>query len=589
MGKVDHTLTPNDHVQANVAMSRWTEFDISTSSPLGSRSQQLRLAATDWSFGLDWTHVAASGHLLHNVKISYLPRNYGIAGVSAGGPPLTADGQVNVGHEGNASPPLVTIASVATFGSAATDSSILTKPVQAIYSTSLLTGSHSVKFGGDYQYSQVDLTFYSRLRGSYTFSSLSNYQTGAYSTYTEAFGNPEFVRGHHYMSAYVQDSWQANGRLTLNYGLRYDVELQPQHPITGQRLGSDYNNLFPRAGLSYDLTGKGTTLVKLTSGIYVDRLYQRLSVWYPDLKGAASIVSATWRPQDPGAPIYPNVFLATPANLPPSVVNAWVMPTNFSIPASGQFVATLEHALTPTAVIRGSGIYTRSWNKEYQWDTNLQWDASKSIWIRPDPNYRQLLQYRFDGKAAYSAGLVEFVYRGPRAGFSSNFTVSRAYDSGNSGDNHPNDQRLGIAADWGPAADTPVVRGVVSGWFNLAPSVQLAGAFRAQSGIPVTATAVNVDVNGDSQISDRTPGFSRNSIRLPGTNSLDLRVAWTPAVVKQAKLSIYLEAFNVLNRKNIQTVNIDYGSNPGAPKARWLEPLACFPPREVQFGAKLAF
>ena len=589
MGKVDHSINENNRLQGNFAMSRWTEFDINTRSPLGTRSQQQRLAATDWSYGLRLTRVAGEGHMLHEMKVSYFPRFYEIAGISAGGPPLTADGQVNLGHESSSSAPQVTIASVATFGSAGTDSAIVTQPVQAIYSMSLFRNRHSFKFGADYLFSQVDLNFYSRLRGAYSFSSLDNYLAGRYTNYSQSFGNPQFVRDHNYFSGYVQDSWQGNDRLTVNYGVRYDAELQPKHPITGQRLGSDYKNLWPRFGFSYDLSKKGTTFLKASTGIYVDRLYQRLSVWYPDLKDNQSIVSATWLPTDPGAPTYPAVFATTPVSLPRSVVNAWIMPINFATPTSGQVVGTLEHALTPNVLVSGSVVYTRSWNKEYELDTNLKWDDARQTWVRPDPNYRQLLQYQFEGKAEYVGGIAAIERRGARFSYMANLTVARSYDSTNTGDNFPNDQRVGIAGDWGPSADTPKVRGVVSGWYNVSPRIQVSGSFRARSGIPVTPTAAGLDLNGDLRVNDRTPTLARNSVWLTGTNSLDLRASWAPVVGTTAKLSLYLEGFNVLDRSNIQTVNTDYGPNPLAPKSSWLQPLTFFAPRQVQIGARLTF
>ena len=91
-------------------------------------------------------------------------------------------------------------------------------------------------------------------------SSLANYQRGVYSTYSELFGAPELDRYHTYTSAYAQDSWRVNNRLTMNYGLRYDVEHLSQYQ--GLTYGSDRNNFGPRFAMSYDVSGDGKTLLE---------------------------------------------------------------------------------------------------------------------------------------------------------------------------------------------------------------------------------------------------------------------------------------------------------------------------------------
>jgi outer membrane receptor protein involved in Fe transport len=590
LAKLDHHINANHRLQASVTMSKWTELDINTQSALGTRSQQQNLKATDWSFMLKWTGVGSNGRVLHDLKASYFPRYYRVGGVSgAGGPPLVPEGQINVGDQANSSPPRVVIPSVAIFGSGATDAVLDSFPAQVLYSLSVNKGRHRLKFGTDYMFAKANLAFYSRLRAQYNFSSLANFLAGNYSTFSQAFGDPVFDRNHHYISAYAQDSWDANDRLTLNYGLRYDLELHPKHPVTGERLGKDYNNVSPRFGLSYDLSDKGTTFFKFASGIYVDRLYQRLSVWYSDLKDHEAVLAATWRPQDPGAPTYPEVFDTAPANLSRGVINSWVMPDALKTPTSAQVVATLEHALTPNLAVAANVIYTRSWNKEHRWDANLAFDDATQEWFRPDPNYRVLQQYRFDGKGEYLGGVLEINKRGGRVGFNANVTISRAYDSGDSGDNLPNDQRLGIDADWGPTADNPTWRGVLSGWWNIAEAFQVAGIFRARGGMAVTPTAAGLDLNGDGVFGDRTPTFGRNSFRLPSVNSLDLRLSYVQSIGDQARLHFYAEGFNVFNRDSIRTVISNYGPDPSSPAARWLEPSTYFPPREVQLGVRLTF
>lgn len=414
MAKWDHNISANHRVQASLTMSRWTEFNTVSPVAFGTRSRQFNLQATDWAYLAKWTGIGAGGHVLHEVKASHFPRFYGVTGLSEGGPPLVPDGQINRGPQTNASPPSVTIPSVAAFGSVTINNKIDTHPGQILYSTTWFRGNHAFKFGADYMVAYYDYTLYSRLRGSYSFSALQNFLRGAYTQFTQAFGDPHNPRWHQYLSGFAQDSWQLNNRLTMNYGVRYDLEVHPKHRASGQRFGWDRNNVGPRFAIAYDLTGRSRTFAKLATGIYYDRLFQNLTTFFTDLKGYEQLIAATWRPQDPGAPVYPAVFATKPANLPRSVVDTWVMPDRLKTPAAGQVVATLEQALSTTLAVSASMVYTRSWNKEYQWDVNLAFEESTGRWVRLDPNYRAIRQYRFGGKAEYTGAIFELTGRGAR-------------------------------------------------------------------------------------------------------------------------------------------------------------------------------
>jgi hypothetical protein len=589
MGKWDHNINADHHIQASVALSRWTEFSISTPISFATRSRQYGLWAPDWLFSGKWTGITAGGKVLHELKASYFPRFYQVQGRSAGGPPLVGDGQINTGPQSNASPPRVSISSVASFGSANLNNKIDTYPGQAIYSTTFFTEKHTFKFGADYMAAYYDYDLFSPLTGAYTFTSLQNFRNGVYSQYTQTFGNLHNPRWHQYISAFAQDSWNVHKRLTINYGIRYDFEVHPKHQGTGQRFGEDFNNFGPRFAVAYDLTGNGTTFAKIATGVYYDRLFQNLTTFYTNVKGYEQSVSATWTPTSPGAPVYPAIFTSTPANLPRSVVNTNIMPDELRTPASGQLVATLERAVTSNLALSTSFVYTKSWDKEYSLDTNLVFDDTTQRWVRPDPNYRSINQYQFGGKADYKAGIVELTKRGTRFGFNGNITFAESNDTGNNYNTRPQDQRLGIMSEYGPQADTPSVRGVISTWYNLSTRMQISGIYRARKGYAVDPTASGVDINGDGFTGDRTPTLGRNSFRMPGQRALDLRFAWTIPMQDTRKVQVFIEGFNVLNDESPRTVNNDYGVNPGSPKDRWLEVNTFFPPREVQFGARFSF
>src|SRR5205823_901702 len=174
------------------------------------------------------------------------------------------------------------------------------------------------------------------------------------------------------------------------------------------------------------------------------------------------------------------------------------------------------------------------------------------------------------------------------SGINGSLTLNHARNTGNNNSTIPNDQRCGVDCDYGPQADTPAVRGVVSGWYNFTQYFQLSGVFQARSGMAVNPVALGLDLNGDGQTGDRTPGFGRNSYRSPGFNQTDVRLTYR-LPLQRAKVDIYGEAFNIFNRDNVLSVNNDYGPTSGQPKSAWLVPTGYYPPFQAQLGLRLTF
>ena len=124
--------------------------------------------------------------------------------------------------------PAVIVAGIATFGTSSTSPTLRSNRMsQLVNNLSHQAGAHAMRVGVDLLYNFDRITFPRSSRGSYLFSSLPAFLSGVYNNagFTQTFGETEVAQRNPNVGIYVQDEWKASSRVTLNAGVRYDLQM----------------------------------------------------------------------------------------------------------------------------------------------------------------------------------------------------------------------------------------------------------------------------------------------------------------------------------------------------------------------------
>jgi carboxypeptidase family protein len=168
-------------------------------------------------------------------------------------------------------------------------------------SVSISRGSHSFKFGGELSHERIihdtllDNYGVFAFNGSKTGNAYADFLLGLPSTMTQDAPVRKTDNGT-YLSLFAQDDFRIHPRVTLNLGLRYDLQFPFTDPqdrklafVPGQKsqvspnapvgllfpgdpgiprgiARTDKNNLAPRLGIAWDVSGDGRTSVRAAAG-----------------------------------------------------------------------------------------------------------------------------------------------------------------------------------------------------------------------------------------------------------------------------------------------------------------------------------
>ena len=522
---------------------------------------------------------------------------------------------------------------------------------------SLLSGNHAMKFGGNFNY----LWHLGILNGNehfatYTFfddpTTILNNTNGRYPLGFQTPGivrlwqqaNGGVVNGNGYWAdtlnnvkqfgTWFQDDWRATPQMTLNLGVRYDVDLNlmdeehHQDNATRQILEAigdpnggypktPKNNVSPRVGIAYDISGNGTRVLRGGAGAYFDQ--------YNTAAAAGDITAQARRPLNALATLVnANIGVGALATYHFGIDPALPQPTEgnkLPLNSTGQWISPdIKSARTYQSHVGYAHTLATNTTLSVDFTLSLGRHELRTMNINPILNGQRRLAPALVGaglpanslgpvnilssinKSRYDALTFLFQRRFPRATMQAHYTYAHAYSYGGSTGNRSGagapmvwDQPFG-PGEWAPNGTDERHRMVATGVFELKYGIQLSPVVQLASARPYDLRA-GVDLNADGNINDRwvDPAtgkqVSLNAARGDNTFVFDMRSTKYFAVGGEKRVGVFVEFFNLFNTDNFGSLSSNGQSN--ARGTTFRQPTAFIPgigyPRQVQLGARFQF
>ncbi len=467
-------------------------------------------------------------------------------------------------------------------------------------------GNHTLKAGVDINLSHNADSFTYGPKGEYRFADLTDVPSGTFELYLQSFGQSNIVQTAPTYSFFAQDQFRATPRLTLNYGLRYDLQVLPQpkqcNPAFTLTCHIPYskNNVSPRVGFAYALDRKADTVVRGSFGLFyiqedlldVSEAFASNGVTRPFLV----VVGPKFGNANPLV-TYPNSLTSFPSGAggTPSIV---VFSPNFRSPYVEQANAAVEHQFGSQTALSVGYVYshglrllgnsngvTRQANGNFGFDLNLVPPDQQPIfspgsfatatvtlptgktYTTPDygaidgfvdPNFGTINAIDNSGLSVYNGLLVSLRHHSRQFLTSVAYTLSRTIDQG-SGYFNQFDQGSQRGSSQLDQTHRFVATGVWSPQLRALKSFEFGGILTLASGRPYTAVFDNPEVNFSI-----VPGEKFNSFRGPTFKDFDLSVSRAFHLGERYQLGFRAEAFNLFNHPNYQqnvVDNVQYTAN----------------------------
>jgi hypothetical protein len=519
---------------------------------------------------------------------------------------------------------------------------------------SLLRGNHSLKMGVNFNYlDNLGILNGNEHFGIFFFfddpSTIVNNTNGRYPQGFRTAGivrqwqmaNGGAVNGQGYwantindvkqFSSWFQDDWRTTSRLTLNLGVRYDVDLnlmdEKNHAINATRqaleaIGSPYGgfpktpklDISPRVGFAYDLTGEGRRVLRGGYGVYFDQ--------YNTAAAAGDITAQARRPLNALSTLVNTAIgvgqLATyrfgidppppqPTEgnrLPLGSQGQWIDPAMVD-PRTHQAHVGYAHELAANTTVAVDFTHFEGRNEKRQTSINPIINGRRRLAdefqrVFGVPNYLSDVRILAGiNKSRYDALTILFRRRMPRMTVQAHYTLAGAYSYGGSTGNRSG---AGLAMrwdqpfaddEWGPNGPDERHRFVFTGVLEAPWGVQLSPVVQWASARAFNLTAGS-DLNADGNNNDRwvDPATSKqvsiNAGRGDPTFVFDIRTTKFVPFGGERRLGIFVEFFNLFNTANHGAEFNGNGRSSAFRQATGYIPSIGYP-RQIQLGARFLF
>jgi hypothetical protein len=432
MAKVDHVIAGRDHLSV-----RYSGYHVAADQARGAGG----LNAASASSGVHNRDVgAAIGNVLQLSSQTVLESRAQLVWSDLIAAPLDPVG------------PAVSISGVATFGRlSSSPTGRDNRLVQIVNNVSNQVGAHGLRAGVDVLHNSLTIEFPRAVRGSYAFSSLASFLAGTYSPtgFTQTFGETSVSQRNPNVGVYVQDEWKPVAAVTVNVGLRYDLQML-------ETVATDRDNLAPRLGVAWAPFDSRRTVIRGTAGLFYDRVPLRavanalLSAGNTTDLANLRQVGVSLSPAQTGAPIFPAIL----STVVPSVtlVNLTTMDPALQTAFSRQAGAEIEQQIGTRDTLSVAYEHLRGRHLIAAINQNVPTCAASGAnnGCRPIAAYANNTQYTAAGSSAYDAVSIAWIHRPGRWGHARmSYTWATAKnDVGEAFFSAPIDPR-DISLDWG--------------------------------------------------------------------------------------------------------------------------------------------
>jgi outer membrane receptor protein involved in Fe transport len=409
---------------------------------------------------------------------------------------------------------------------------------------------------------------------------------------------------------YVQDTWQLNDRVTLNLGLRYDIDNsvktgneyvdQKNAQLLARYGGSpplektktDLNNIAPRLGIVFTPSADKRTTIRAAGGIFYDQNHNNFNaIYYANTLLADRFI--VFDANDPfsadpfGGSDALRRFLAQSFPFFPDLTNA---------PAPSDIINRNDPHLKVASTIQATAGVSRQFSNRLSVDLDYVYAHGRDIpiyieenvalvngeYIQPDPRFNTIATLKNVGKSNYNAGLVNVRYRASKGMAEVAYTLSKATSNNNTNifGNSPTNP-LDLSEDQGPDTTDRRHNLVVNGNYRFPLDIQLAGIWVYRSAPPFSATTT-LQLDSDPFRDRPEP---RNQRRADSFSSVDIRASKGIKIGDRVKATLFWEVYNLLNTDNF--VGTSYQQNIRSPI--FGKPTAAYEKRRQQGGFRIDF